>query len=330
MIGQGDMDTILLDIHCHLVPLKDDDVAGVTGVEWTADGALRVDGYTLGSPAVYRPDELVGWMDRNGVERAWISIPPPLYRHQLGRDAASIWAAICNGALERAAAARPDRLTPLFHLPVRHPRAAARIVADRAKRGAPLFAMPAGWADGGVMLSAPEYEELWRALDDAGGFLFLHPSRGCDPRYDAFYLQNLLGSPVETALAAAHLSMSGIIEAHPNAHFCLAHGGGATAAVAGRLERGQLTERPGSATGAGRPREVLRRVSVDCICHDPHALELSAAIHGEDKVLFGSDWPFAMGLPDPRDQLSGVRAELLEKIFRANPAALLARYARED
>ena len=105
----------------------------------------------------------------------------------------------------------------------------------------------------------------------ARAFLFLHPCKGCDPRYEPFYLHNLLGSPMETALAAAHLAMSGVLERHPDMTICLAHGGGAAAAVAGRLERGQVTGRPGADTGAQRPRLAFKRFCIDCIAHDAAA-----------------------------------------------------------
>jgi aminocarboxymuconate-semialdehyde decarboxylase len=117
-----------------------------------------------------------------------------------------------------------------------------------------------------------------------------------------------------------------VLDRHPGIALCLAHGGGATAAVAGRLERGQVTGRPGADTGAQRPRQVFRKVAVDCICHDPDALALAAAMHGHDNVYFGSDWPFSMGLPEPHDQLAGVAPELKRRMFEDNPRRLLAKF----
>jgi aminocarboxymuconate-semialdehyde decarboxylase len=195
-------------------------------------------------------------------------------------------------------------------------------VAARAKSGKARFAMPAGSQDHKVILSDPAYSALWTALNTACAFLFLHPCKGCDPRYEPFYLHNLLGSTMETALAAAHLAMSGVLERHPDMTICLAHGGGAAAAVAGRLERGQITGRPGADTGAEKPRLAFKRFCVDCIAHDADALKLSAAMHGQDRVLFGSDWPFSMGLPDPHKQLADTHASLRRRIFQDNPKAL--------
>lgn len=314
---------IALDVHAHLAPVLKDRLADLPGVAWDESAsALVIDGYTLAAKSVYRPDALVAWMDEQRVERAWISIPPPLYR--LGLDAATMrdWVRYANDGLDAMAAQFPDRLSPLYHLPVTQPALAAEVATERAGTGKPRFAMPAGSQDHGVVLSDRAYAPLWSALDAARGFLFLHPCKGCDPRFEAFYLHNLLGSPMETALAAAHLAMSGVLERHANTTVCLAHGGGAAAAVAGRLERGQVTGRPGADTGAEKPRISFRRFCVDCITHDTKTLALAAARHGEEHVLFGSDWPFSMGLPEPHKQLADVEPTLRHRIFQDNPKAL--------
>jgi len=316
---------IALDVHAHLVPVLEDRLAGLAGVSWNAgDGTMTIDGYTLAAKSVYRPEALIAWMDAQRVERAWISIPPPLYRLALDAAAMRPWIDYVNHGLDALAAKFPDRLAPLYHLPVSEPALGAEIVAARARAGRPRFAMPAGSQDHRLVLSDAAYVDLWAALDAARAFLFLHPCKGCDPRYEPFYLHNLLGSPVETALAAAHLAMSGILERHPGMTVCLAHAGGAAAAVAGRLERGQLTGRPGADTGAEKPRLAFKRFCVDCIAHDADALRLAAAMHGAEHVLFGSDWPFSMGLPDPHNQLADADAALRRRIFQDNPRRFLS------
>lgn len=316
---------IALDIHAHLAPVLKDRLGGIAGVSWNeADGAMTIDGYTLAAKSVYRPEALLAWMDEHRVERAWISIPPPLYRLSLDAQAMRTWVLYVNDGLDALAAKFPDRLSPLYHLPVTQPALAAEIVTARAKSSRPRFAMPAGSQDHKVILSDKAFAPLWSALNTARGFLFLHPCKGCDPRYEPFYLHNLLGSPVETALAAAHLAMSGILERHPDMTVCLAHAGGASAAVAGRLERGQVTGRPGADTGAEKPRLAFKRFCIDCIAHDAGALQAAAAMHGQEHVLFGSDWPFSMGLPDPHKQLADTDAGLRRLIFQDNPLRFLS------
>jgi aminocarboxymuconate-semialdehyde decarboxylase len=314
---------IALDVHAHLAPVLADRLGAIAGVDWSENaGALTIDGYTLAAKSVYRPEALLAWMDEHRVDRAWISIPPPLYRLGLDEAAMRTWTQYANDGLDRLAAKRLDRLAPLYHLPVTHPALAAEVVSERAKTSKARFAMPAGSQDHKVILSDPAYAPLWTALNAARAFLFLHPCKGCDPRYEPFYLHNLLGSPMETALAAAHLAMSGVLERHPDMTVCLAHGGGAAAAVAGRLERGQITARPGADTGAERPRLAFKRFCIDCIVHDADGLKLAAAMHGQDRVLFGSDWPFSMGLPEPHKQLADTDASFRQRIFQANPKAL--------
>jgi aminocarboxymuconate-semialdehyde decarboxylase len=322
-VSSASDERIALDVHAHLAPAFADRLQGIAGVTWSEQaGALTIDGYTLAAKSVYRPEALIAWMDEHRVERAWISIPPPLYRLGLDERAMRAWVGYANDGLDALAARFPDRLSPLHHLPVTHPALAAEVATERAKTGKARFAMPAGSQDHKVILSDPAYGPLWTALNAARAFLFLHPCKGCDPRYEPFYLHNLLGSPMETALAAAHLAMSGVLERHPDMTVCLAHAGGAAAAVAGRLERGQITGRPGADTGAEKPRLAFRRFCVDCIAHDTDALQLAAAMHGQDRVLFGSDWPFSMGLPDPHKQLADTDGSLRRRIFQDNPKAL--------
>jgi aminocarboxymuconate-semialdehyde decarboxylase len=322
-VSAAEEERIALDVHAHLAPVLADRLGTIAGVDWSEDaGALTIDGYTLAAKSVYRPEALLAWMDEHRVDRAWISIPPPLYRLGLDEAAMRTWTHYANDGLDMLVAKRSDRLAPLYHLPVTHPALAEEVVTERAKTGYARFAMPAGSQDHKVILSDAAYGALWTALNAARAFLFLHPCRGCDPRYEPFYLHNLLGSPMETALAAAHLAMSGVLERHPDMTVCLAHGGGAAAAVAGRLERGQITGRPGADTGAERPRLAFKRFCIDCIAHDADALKLAAAMHGQERVLFGSDWPFSMGLPDPHQQLVDIDVSLRRSIFQDNPKGL--------
>jgi aminocarboxymuconate-semialdehyde decarboxylase len=233
------MDRIALDVHAHLVPIMPDRLA--EGAAWNAEAErLVLDGREIGLKPLFRPEALVAWMDENGVEKAWISIPPLLYRPALAEDAAGRWARYVNDGLAGIAARFPQRFEPMLHLPVERPELAAEIAAEGIAQGRRRFAMPAG-AGPKVALSDARYEPLWQRLDAAEAFLFLHPAEGCDPRLDPFYLHNLLGNPTETAVAAGHLVFSGVLARHPGLTICLAHGGGTTAVVAGRLERGLAT-----------------------------------------------------------------------------------------
>ncbi len=316
------MENILLDVHAHLIPAAEASLSDFEGVSWDAQSSkFSVDGHAVGIKSLFKPYDLLEWMDKNRVGHAWISVPPPVYRPHLDEDAAIRWTAALNSGLSAIARATPAKLAPLFHLPVEHPKAAIDIAAEQIARGQARFAMAAGGTKS--VLSATALEPLWKILSDASGFLFLHPGEGCDPRLDPFYLHNLLGNPTETAIGASHLIFAGVLERYPSITVCLAHAGGTTAALAGRWERGHATARPGLNLTQETPKHALRRFCVDCIAHDDAALDLARETFGKDRVLFGSDWPFPMGLLQPHEQLAQTDPFARKAMFCDNPAGLL-------
>jgi aminocarboxymuconate-semialdehyde decarboxylase len=315
---------IRLDIHAHLIPITESSRLPLPGLRWdSASKALEVDGNLLSTQALYQPSALISWMDANNVDHAWFSIPPTLYRQDQDENATRSWIMLVNDGLHDIAENYPERLDALFHLPIRHPLLALETAADLMAAGKRRYAMPAGSAAHGVTLSDPAYEPLWQELAREKTFLFIHPGRCCDSRLSRFSLQNLVGNPTETTIAAAHLAMAGIVERYPNITFCLAHGGGTIAALAGRLQRGRDTRRAGIDEHVETPRIALRRFCVDCITHDPAALDLVVATFGKDRVLFGSDWPFSMGLQNPTEALSTLDDSTRQMIASDNAKKLL-------
>lgn len=319
---------IALDVHAHLAPVFPDELGAIDGVSWNAGArVLTVDGHAVGMKPLFDPLALVAWMDENNVERAWISIPPPLYRAHLQGDAARQWVMYANDGLRRIAAAHPDKLSPLPHLPLQAPDLAHEIASDWIARGHRHFAAPSG-GHGDQVLSDARYEPLWGLLNDAGAFVFFHPGECADGRLTAFYLSNLLGNPYETAVAIGHLTFGGVFERYPDITFCFAHGGGVLPMLAGRFERGFATARPGIDTRAASPRKLFRNVCVDCIVHDPDALALAEKVFGETQVLFGSDWPFPMGVIDPHQQLAPLDPACRRRIFCDNPERIIKETSR--
>ena len=99
---------------------------------------MTIDGYTLAAKSVYRPEALIAWMDEHRVERAWISVPPPLYRLDLEAQPMRAWVLYVNDGLDALAAKFPDRLSPLYHLPLTQPALAAEIVKTQQDQPAAL------------------------------------------------------------------------------------------------------------------------------------------------------------------------------------------------
>jgi aminocarboxymuconate-semialdehyde decarboxylase len=314
---------IALDLHAHLAPIFPDELKTIAGVEWKADArVLVVDGHEVGMKPLFDPPALVAWMTQNNVAHAWISIPPPLYRMHLRGDGARNWVRYANRGLQRISDAYPDKLSPLPHLPLQDPEIAIDTARDWIARGHRRFGAPSG-GHGEQVLSDRAYDPLWRRLNDAKAFVFFHPGECADGRLTAFYLSNLLGNPYETAVAIGHLTFGGVFERFSRITFCFAHGGGVLPMLAGRFERGFATARPGIDTKAAPPRMTFRNVCVDCIVHDPDALALAEQVFGETQIVFGSDWPFPMGVIEPQRQMDALDPARRKRIFCDNPDRLI-------
>jgi len=315
-----------IDLHAHLAPALDGaTIAALDGVEATADGRLALDGETSGPPNLYRAERLVAALSRNGLDAATVSVPPPFFRQRLPARLAAPWTQALNAGIIARTMEHP-RLLPLAYLPLEHP--ALALAEYERVRDEPAFVGVVGSAGGAsASLADAELAPLWRLLDADGRLLLLHPGNAPDPRLDAFYLGNLLGNPVETSVAAAQLVFGNVLARHPRMRVLLVHCGGCVPVLVGRWARGLATARPGVDAAIEPPHDAVRRLFVDCLAHDPAVVDLAAATFGEDKLVLGSDWPFPMGLDDPRTAVAHREAAFARRVAVDNATAALGRLA---
>jgi aminocarboxymuconate-semialdehyde decarboxylase len=286
------------DVHTHLIPPTVLSAAhrGEFGLS-VDSGSLVVDGQRLPLRRLADPTALLHWIAEQSLDGAVVSVPPALFRYDAGVE----WAELVNQGLRELAT---PQLRVLAHLPLLDP-AAPTVAAGLAGEG--VFS--------GFALGTPSYaglDPVWRVLDSVGAFTLIHPGASDDKRLDSFYLSNLLGNPYETGVAAASLVFADVPGRFPGIQFCLCHGGGVTAAVAGRWQRGIDTNRPGIEPVSLPVAEALRRFYVDDLAHDDAVLELLTKTFGPERVLAGSDWPFPMG----SDGVSAVRSTTAEMLTR--------------
>ena len=286
------------DVHTHLIPPTVLSAAhrGEFGLS-VDNGALVVDRERLPLGRLADPAALLHWISEQDLDGAVVSVPPALFRYDAGVE----WAELVNQGLRELAT---PQLRVLAHLPLLDA-AAPAVAAELAQEG--VF--------GGFALGTPSYaglDPVWRVLDALEAFTLIHPGHSDDERLDSFYLSNLLGNPYETGLAAASLVFADVVGRFPGIRFCLCHGGGVTAAVAGRWQRGIDQARPGIVAPSLPVAEALRRFYVDDLVHDEGVLELLAKTFGAERVLAGSDWPFPMG----SDGIVAARATAADELTR--------------
>lgn len=304
------------DVHTHIIPpavvaAADQGRFGMTAAPTT----LHICSHGVPLHPLAKVDALVERIKNDGLDGAVVSVPPPLFRPDLSSAERASYAQLINDGLLAACQAHAPMLRPFAYLPVEEPELAARIAADLDRQWAGAVA---GTALGALAYSSERYDALWQTLSDRKLPLFIHPGSSPDPRLDHFYLSNLLGNPVETTIAAAHLVFAGVMERFPGLKIILAHGGGCVAALCGRWQQGATTKRPGVPPLALQPREAVRRFFVDSLVHSSSFLAAIVAIIGEDHILLGTDWPFPMGAASPDHDLGHLTREQKIKIRKTN------------
>lgn len=312
---------VRIDFHTHLAPAIPNDALPALGVDRNGADRLVIDGHPVGPPDLYRPDQLIAALDAQGFDRAVVSVPPPFFRQDLDVDAAAAWVRALNDGLA-AAVAGEDRLLPLAYLPLEHP-ALATAEQERLREEGGWVGFCASAGGRSVSLADEALAPLWRALDEDAALLLLHPGTSPDRRLDEFYLHNLVGNPVETAIAAAQLVFGDVLPTHPRMRVLLVHCGGCVPDLVPRWDHGVATDRPGLRPLTEPPSTAVRRFYVDCLVHDSGAVDRAVEVFGEDKVVLGSDWPFPMGSEDPVGLIAHRGDEFVERVATENARSAL-------
>ena len=115
-------------------------------------------------------------------------------------------------------------------------------------------------------------------------------------------LRNVIGNPLETSFALAHLIFEGTLDRFPNLKICAAHGGGYLPSYAARMDHGCLVF-PEQCTGPAlkkQPSEYLKQLYFDSIMFTPEAMRHLVAEVGASQVVIGTDYavPWVKGPVD--------------------------------
>ena len=298
-----------IDLHCHLLPRPELSLPYLPAQFGTAADADEVLYHGASVGPIRRlltdPRAAVEAMDELGVEQRAMSIPPLSYRYDLPPEQGLAWHGSLNDALAEACAAHADRLLPVGIVPLQDGQAAAeearRAVVDLGMRGIEI-----GTRIADRDLDDPQLEPFWSTVEELGVAVFIHPEHVASQRWGGtYYLVNLIGNPVETAVAVASVIFGGVLTRHPGLRFWLAHGGGVAPWLAGRLRHGWRVRSEPRAHDAADPVQVLaENFWFDSLTHDAGILAALVGRYGADRIVMGSDAPFDMADTDPVDTLA--------------------------
>lgn len=256
-------------------------------------------------PAFHDEAALLDALHSRGAQAAIVSPAPPLFGYDLARSASVESARMTNDGVAAMAVDHPGEVAGLATLPLGSPADAVaeltRAVSELGLLGAQVGPIAAGrWLDD------PELLPLLERAQDLGAILFVHPYyTGAKAGLEEYYLTNLVGNPLDTALCASRLVLSGTLDRVPQLDIMLAHGGGYLPYQAGRLTHGNEV-RPELGICARVPTDYLSRFLYDTIVFDPDALRFLIGRVGIERVVYGSDEPFDMSGGSIAAQLDGV------------------------
>jgi aminocarboxymuconate-semialdehyde decarboxylase len=234
-------------------------------------------------------------MNRARVDLAIVSLTcPNVY---WGTSEISLRAAqVVNDDMAAAQRLYPDRIRWFTSLPWQYPALAVEELARTQAAGAVGVMVLANIAT--RSLTDPLFAPVWQAIDAAGLPVLVHPTAPpgvAEMDMGTYNIVPSIGFTFDTSLAIARCIYDGFFDRYPNLKIIASHGGGALPYLAGRLDI-CYEHLPNCASKISEPpTNYLRRIYVDSVVFRLDALELAVKVHGPDNVLYGSDYPHAIG-----------------------------------
>jgi 6-methylsalicylate decarboxylase len=271
-----------IDVHFHIIPSFYKEAVYAAG-----------SGPAIGRYPDWSPELALELMDASGIDIAITSLAQPGVQFAPA-DAARTLARRCNAYAAELSARWPRRFAAFALVPMHDIDDAVAEIEYCSETlrfaGACLFA-----SYGEKFLGDPRFDPVLEALNARDAVVFIHPayhpsSRSLDLPWPGFMMEYLF----DTTRAAVNLLLSGALERFPRIRFILAHAGGVLPYFAWRLSVApmidpRLPQWPRDKILAG-----LRRYWYDiALSPDPGTMATLATVAAPERILYGSDWPFA-------------------------------------
>jgi len=238
----------------------------------------------------WSPESAINFMDSQEIATGILSLTAPSVvrwdkseRREMARRV--------NEYTADLVAKRPDRFGNFATLPVPDVDGALRELEHALDTlradGVILLANYAG-----KYLGDTAFEPLWAELDRRQAVVFVHPGQPPLPIV-AGVAGPLVDYPFDTTRTAVQLVLNGIVDRYPGARIILAHAGGFLPYASHRFAELARVFRPDAASPADILASFQRFYFDTALSSGPAAMPSLKAFAGSDRILFGSDFPYA-------------------------------------
>lgn len=277
------------------------------------------------SPEMTDFDLRIRNMDAAKVDVALISLTTPSVF--IGDERISVMLANrINDDFAEAETRYPGRIRWFTALPWQYPEAAIKELRRTRERGALGVATTTNIS--GKALTDPLFRPVWKAIEEMKMPVFIHPTT---PYIDVsamgmgeYGLANTIGFTADTSLCFMRMILDGFLDAFPGLDLIACHGGGTLPYLATRMDQMWLK---GSSVRkiSALPSSYLKKLWYDSIVYDQRTLAYLVDTVGQDRVLYGSDYPFLIGdmvgVLDrvdhlPADQAEAIRGGNAKRLFK--------------
>jgi aminocarboxymuconate-semialdehyde decarboxylase len=268
----------------------------------------------------YDPLAIIDDMDAHGVEMMTLCNIPVLFYYWAKPKHTYEWSQFLNDFFAKIQDDHPDRFVGLGTLPMQDIPLAIRELERCKSIGLPGVEIGSHIED--KNLDDEVFHPFWEAAQDLNMSIFVHPWEMMGQAdMTKYWLPWLVGMPAETSRAICSMMFGGVFDKFPQLKVMFAHGGGSFAHTLGRISHGWHC-RPDlvNLNNVKDPFEYRGKFWVDGITHDQDALRYLISVIGEDKIAYGTDYPFPLGdlehgkfIMEMSDLSDATKAKLLHK-----------------
>jgi len=305
-----------IDVHTHVVPENFPAYAGRgRDVPWPSMAeAHACHRHVMISGKVYRTVSEGCWSvprrieDMNGMRVACqaLSPMPELLSYWLPLEDARVLIRYLNDQIAAMVERAPGRFVGLGAVPLQDADAAIDEL-QYIQKELRFSGVEIASHVNGTSIGDPRFEPFFAAAEEMGAAVFVHALRPAgQDRIVGPFSEQAVCFPGDIALACASMITGGVAARHPRLRIAFSHGGGAMAMLLPRLVHAWKMTPKARELLAESPAVSARRFYYDQLVFDPAAVRLLIERFGASQILVGSDYPFAMGDPDPVASLEGV------------------------